>query len=301
MRYFYLIIFLVIINTVLLTKSYAVDTSLNCDTNNNGKVSITNELNTTPGQLDTCYAPADSFEITFDSIALCTANPETEYGAGRNIDDTCTYVLKRTDDQITINMSNTASTSFPAVLPGVGTYTHALLTISNLSSIKAEMEFENGIAFGANDARNGVGAGTFCGPPLAAQGNYNISTFYTNWPLQIGDILANCYNTSRSANKNSGTLETDTLWPFEFSNSVAGLGLLLDSDYNLASDEADTAYHLLSYQFATPATVDTETVSMNYKFSTDQAHRIYYMAIAEGQVNIVMSYLGDFNLVVEAE
>ena len=113
--------------------------------------------------------------------------------------------------------------------------------------------------------------------------------------------MANCYGTSRSANKNSGTLETDTLSPFEFSNSFAGFGLLLDSDYNLASDEADSAYHLLSYQFATPATVDAETVSMNYMISVDQANRIFYMPQGFGTVIILMSYLGDFNLVVEAE
>ena len=94
---------------------------------------------------------------------------------------------------------------------------------------------------------------------------------------------------------------TDTLNPIFFSNSFAGLGLLLDSDYNLASDEADSAYHLLSYPFSTPATVDAETVSMNYKFSTDQAHRIWYTPVGAGQVVILMSYLGDFNLVVETE
>ena len=242
-RYFCLIIFLVVTSAVLLTKSYAVDASLNCDTNSNGKVSITTELQQGMGGVFQCYAPAESFEITFDSIALCTANPETEYGAGRNIDDTCTYVLNRTDDQLTVNMSNVASTSFPAVLPGVGTYTHALFVISNLSSIKAEIEFEDGMALAANDARNGAGAGTFCGPPLQAQGNYNISTFYNAGSFTPGDTLANCYGTSRNANKNIGTLETDTLSPFEFSNSAAGFGLLLDSDYNLASDEADTAYH----------------------------------------------------------
>ena len=301
MRYFYLIIFLVITNVVLLTKSYAADASLNCDTNSNGKISITSELQQGMGGIYQCYAPAESFEITFDSIALCTANPETEYGAGRNIDDTCTYVLKRTDDQITVNMNNVASTSFPAVLPGVGTYTHALFTISNLSSIKAEIELENGTAIAANDARNGAGAGTFCGPPLAAQGNYNISTFYNAESFSPGDTLANCYGTSRSANKNSGTLETDTLSPFEFSNSVTGFGLLLDSDYNLASGEADTAYHLFPYEFSTPVTVDAETVSMNYMISVDQANRIFYMPQGFGTVIILMSYLGDFNLVVEAE
>ena len=284
---------------MLLTKSYAVDAAFNCDTDSNGKVSITNELETQ--FTSSCFAPAESFEITFDSIALCTANPETEYGAGRNIDDTCTYVLQRTDDQITVNMSNTASTSFPAVLPGVGTYTHALLTISKFSSIKAEMEFEDGTAFGANDGRDGTGAGTFCGPPLAAEGNYNVSTFYNSATFTTAETLANCYGTSRSANKNSGTLVTDTLNPMEFGNSFAGLGLLLDSDYNLASDEADSAYHLLSYPFSTPATVDAETVSMNYKFSTDQAHRIWYTPVGAGQVVILMSYLGDFNLVVETE
>ena len=301
MRYFYLIIFLVITSVVLLTKSYAVDPSLNCDTNSDGKVSITNELDTTAFAILTCYAPAESFEITFDSIALCTANPETEYGAGRNIDDTCTYVLKRTDDQLTVNMNNLASTSFPAILPGVGTYTHALFSISKLSSIKAEMEFENGLATAANDARNGAGVGTFCGPPLAAQGNYKVSTFYNAAGFAISDTLANCYGTSRSTNKNSGTLETDTLWPYEFINSRTDLGLLLDSDYNLASDEADAAYLLFPYEFSTPVTVDADTISMNYKFSTDQAHRIWYQPIGAGQVIILMSYLGDFNLVVEAE
>ena len=96
-------------------------------------------------------------------------------------------------------------------------------------------------------------------------------------------------------------METDTLSPFEFSNSVTGFGLLLDSDYNLASGEADTAYHLFPYEFSTPVTVDAETVSMNYMISVDQANRIFYMPQGFGTVIILMSYLGDFNLVVEAE
>ena len=101
--------------------------------------------------------------------------------------------------------------------------------------------------------------------------------------------------------KNTGVLNTDSLLPTEFSNSVAGLGLLLDTDYNLASDESDSVYFLQPYEFAAPVTVNSETTSMNYKFSTDQAHRIWYMTAGAPNIVVLMSYLGDFNLVVEAE
>ena len=298
---YYLIILSLLCWSVFSTSVQAIDASFNCDSNNNGKVSITKELNQTVGSISTCFLPAESYEITLDAIALCTANPETEYDAGRNIDDTCTYVLNPTDDQVTVNMSNSSSTSFPAVLPGVGTYTHALLVSSKFYTIKAEVEFENGTAVASNDARNGQGAGTHCGPPLQAQGNYSVSTFYDAASFSMGQTLANCYNGTRGANKNSGTLNTDTLMPNTFSNSVAGLGLLLDSEYNLAEDESDTALFLQPYEFATPVTVDTDTVSMNYKFSTDQAHRIWYATASVGVIVVYMSYLGDFNLVVEAQ
>ena len=306
MRYFYLIAFSVFSYAAFLSNSYAIEAEYNCDTNGNGKVSTTSELSSGGWKnlsLGTCYAPAESFEIVFDSIALCTANPETEYGAGRNIDDTCTYVLNRTDDQVTVNMSNAASTSFPAILPGVGTYTHALLVTSKFYKIKAEIEFENGLGVAANDARDNQSSGNFCGPPLEAQGNYSVSTFYDFASFTLAQTLANCYATSRNASKNTGVLNTDSLLPTEFSNSATGLGLLLDSDYNLASDESDTVYYLFPYEFATPVTVNAETTSMNYKFSTDQAHRIWYMTVGVGSPHIIvlMSYLGDFNLVVEAE
>ena len=191
-------------------------------------------------------------------------------------------------------MTNTATSSFAATLPGVGTYTHAMIITKNEYTVQGEMEF-NGIIYGTNDGRDMFGQGNFCGAP---SGDYKISTLYLE-DLSGASLLAACYSTSKGASLSIGTLTVDSLATDGFDADVTGFGLLLDASGEVATNEASVKSYVQSYLFPTPFTVSTSTTGLTYGLSNDQAFRLITDGVG-GNVIAYLAYLGDLNFKVTA-
>ena len=267
----------------------AIDSSWNCPLDENGKIDKSQFLS----GAKVCFAPALSFTVTYESLALCTTDPETELRAGRELDDVCHFLLRTTDTPIALTMTNSASSSFAATLPGVGTYTHAMIITKNEYTVQGELEF-NGPIVGTNDGRDSVGYGNFCGVP---SGDYKISTLYLE-ELSGSTLLAACYGESKETPE-IGTLTVDSLGTTGFDADIIGLGLLLDVSGEVATSEASVKSYVQSYSFPTPFTVSASTTGLTYGLSNDQAFRL--ITAGDG-VNVVayLAYLGDFNFKVTA-
>ena len=267
----------------------AIDSSWNCPLDENGKIDKSQFLS----GAKVCFAPALSFTVTYESLALCTTDPETELRAGRELDDVCHFLLRTTDTPIALTMTNSASNSFAATLPGVGTYTHALIITKNEYTVQGELEF-NGPIVGTNDGRDSVGYGNFCGVP---SGDYKISTLYEE-VLSGASLLAACYGVSKETPE-IGTLTVDSLGTTGFDADVIGFGLLLDVSGEVATSEASVKSFFQSYSFPTPFIVSASTTGLTYGLSNDQAFRL--ITAGDG-VNVVayLAYLGDFNFKVTA-
>ena len=285
-RFFFILVFFMF----LTPNVFAIDVSYNCPLDGSGKVDRAEF--TSAAKI--CFAPATNYAITYEAMALCTTNPETEMRAGRDLDNVCHFVHKTTDTPIDFTLTNSASTSFAATIPQVGTYTHALAITKNEYTIAGEIEF-NGTIYGTNEARNALGGGNFCGPPT---GSYKISSFYSD-TLTGATLLAACYATSKGASPQSGTLIADSLSIQEFDADIVGLGVLLNSAGNVATNEASVTSYANSYEFASPFTVTASTTSLTFSVSLDQALRIITQP-AGSNVIAYLAYLGDFNLKVEA-
>ena len=267
----------------------AIDSSWNCPLDENGKIDKSQFLS----GAKVCFAPALSFTVTYESLALCTTDPETELRAGRELDDVCHFLLRTTDTPIALTMTNSASNSFAATLPGVGTYTHAMIITKNEYTVQGELEF-NGPIVGTNDGRDSVGYGNFCGVP---SGDYKISTLYLE-ELSGSTLLAACYGESKETPE-IGTLTVDSLGTTGFDADVIGFGLLLDVSGEVATSEASVKSFFQSYSFPTPFIVSASTTGLTYGLSNDQAFRL--ITAGDG-VNVVayLAYLGDFNFKVTA-
>ena len=267
----------------------AIDSSWNCPLDENGKIDKSQFLS----GAKVCFAPALSFTVTYESLALCTTDPEAELRAGRELDDVCHFLLRTTDTPIALTMTNSASNSFAATLPGVGTYTHAMIITKNEYTVQGELEF-NGPIVGTNDGRDSVGYGNFCGVP---SGDYKISTLYLE-ELSGSTLLAACYGESKETPE-IGTLTVDSLGTTGFDADIIGLGLLLDVSGEVATSEASVKSFFQSYSFPTPFTVSASTTGLTYGLSNDQAFRL--ITAGDG-VNVVayLAYLGDFNFKVTA-
>tara|TARA_B100001093_G_scaffold173445_1_gene166320 strand:- start:1320 stop:2186 length:867 start_codon:yes stop_codon:yes gene_type:complete len=268
----------------------AVDSSWNCPLDENGKIDKSQFLSGTK----ICFAPALSFTVTYESLALCTTDPEVELRAGRELDDVCHFLLRTTDSPIVLTMTNTASNSFAATLPGVGTYTHAMIITKNEYTVQGEVEF-NGPIFGTNDGRDAVGYGNFCGVP---SGDYKISTLYEE-VLSGASLLAACYGVSKETPE-IGTLTVDSLDSRFFDADVTGFGLLLDVSGEVATNEASVKSYVQSYPFPSPFTVSASTTGLTYGLSNDQAFRLITAGSGGGNVIAYLAYLGDFNFKVTA-
>ena len=267
----------------------AIDSSWNCPLDENGKIDKSQFLS----GAKVCFAPALSFTVTYESLALCTTDPEAELRAGRELDDVCHFLLRTTDTPIVLTMTNTASNSFAATLPGVGTYTHAMIITKNEYTVQGELEF-NGPIVGTNDGRDSVGYGNFCGVP---SGDYKISTLYEE-VLSGASLLAACYGVSKETPE-IGTLTVDSLDPNRFDADVTGFGLLLDVSGEVATSEASVKSYVQSYPFPSPFTVSASTTGLTYGLSNDQAFRLITQG-AGGNVIAYLAYLGDFNFKVTA-
>ena len=284
--------FILVISFILFLAPnvFAVDASYNCPLDENGKI---DKAQFTAAEWKICFAPALSFTVTYESLALCTTDPEVEVRAGRELDDVCHFLLRTTDTPIVLSMTNTASTSFAATLPGIGTYTHAMIITKNEYTVQGEMEF-NGPIIGTNDGRDAVGYGNFCGAPV---GDYKISTLYLE-ELSGANLLAACYNTSKGASLSIGTLTVDSLATDGFDADVTGFGLLLDVSGEVATSEASVKSFFQSYLFPTSFTVSASTTGLTYGFSNDQALRLITHGNGGSAVIAYLAYLGDFNFKV---
>tara|TARA_B100000787_G_C16175061_1_gene288536 strand:+ start:871 stop:1737 length:867 start_codon:yes stop_codon:yes gene_type:complete len=274
----------------LTSNVFAADIALNCQVDSDGKFDRTQFASA----MKVCFVPATSYVVTYEMVGLCTKNPETEIRAGRNIDNVCHYLLETTDDPIVVNMTNTASTSWNSTVPGVGTYTHAIIITKNEYTVTGEMEF-NGIIAGSNEARNDWQQGRFCGPP---NGDYKISTLYGS-SLSGGNLLATCYANSKGSSPQSGTLTVDSLSSSAFDADIVGVGVLLDASGEIATNEAATKSFVQAYEFPTPFTITPNTTTLTYGVSTDQAMRIITNPAGVAVVALI-AYLGDVNFKVEA-
>ena len=285
--------FILVISFILFSipNVFAVDSSYNCPLDENGKIDKSQFLS----GAKVCFAPALSFTVTYESLALCTADPEAELRAGRELDNVCHFLLRTTDTPIVLAMTNTVSSSFAATLPGVGTYTHAMIITKNEYTVQGEMEF-NGIIYGTNDGRDMFGQGNFCGAP---SGDYKISTLYSE-DLSGASLLAACYSTSKGASLSIGTLTVDSLATDVFDADVTGFGLLLDASGEVATNEASVKSYVQSYLFPTPFTVSASTTGLTYGISNDQAFRLVTHGDGRGGVIAYLAYLGDLNFKVTA-
>ena len=272
-------------------NAFAIDASYNCPLDENGKI---DKAEFVAAEWKICFAPALSFTVTYESLALCSTDPETEVRAGRELEDVCHFLLRDTDTPIVLSMTNTASSSFASTLPGVGTYTHAMIITKNEYTVQGEVEF-NGPIFGTNDGRDAVGLGNFCGAP---SGSYKISTLYTE-TLSGATLLANCYSESKGASPTIGTLTVDSLATTGFDADVTGFGILLDESGEVATNEASVKSYFQSYLLPSPFVVSPTTTSLTYGLSNDQALRLITHGDGVSAVIAYLAYLGDFNFKVE--
>jgi len=283
--------FILVISFILFSipNVFAVDASYNCPLDENNKIDRSQFI----AGGNVCFAPALSFTVTYESLALCTTDPETEVRAGRELDDVCHFLLRTTDTPIVLSMTNTATSSFAATLPEVGTYTHAMIITKNEYTVQGEMEFD-GAVIGTNDTRDAVGYGNFCGVP---SGDYKISTLYLE-ELTGATLLAACYGVSKETPQ-TGTLTVDSLASTGFDADVTGFGLLLDVSGELATSEASVKSFFQSYPFPSPFTVSASTTGLTYGMSNDQALRLITTGHpGSGNVVAYLAYLGDFNFKV---
>ena len=263
------------------------------------------------GLIPVCDAPVESFNIEVFQLALCTSDP-TEYLKGNESEDPCFYLWDHNqgDNAISFGVTKSSETSFPAILPPTGIYTHGFGTISATTGINAEFEFDEQKIIGGNTDGTAWYSAPFLNSPQSfiQGGNRNV-TMKDFIDLNYSKFTETFTESQSSINEFTFTYNSlstamfsninERAWPAPH-NGNYGRSLLFNDNYELASSYNEASKIVVIEDYSTPKTMTYQINTIVYKYSPDYAARLTF--IANGDNWIVASiFFGNSQFTIELE
>ena len=271
---------------------YAVNGFDNCPMND-GKIDVSeiSNITTCSGGLCTCDAPASTFNITVHALALCESDP-MENILGNTAVDPCFYLWNTAngDSEISFGVTTSSETTFPAVLPPTGVYTHGYGLVSATIPISVELEFDEQKLY----AGNSDGTNWDLSAPKSFVGGGNRSMSMKDF--SEGNIygFTEAFSESQSSFNNYSftynSLETSSFVnriSRNIPNSHNGAltdTFLLNNDNNLASSYDEVTKILVLDEYASPFTISDFTKMITYKYSPTYVARLTFSAFGGGYI-----------------
>lgn len=213
--------------------------------------------------LASCEDEPTSYGIVIYNVYLCTAAP-TAPTTSSSIDlANCVETFSNASGySASLSTGAAVSLSGTATRPPNGTYTHGVIKMDNTFALTASKQFE--VAYNGQVSGNGVYCATADGSGTAAAGSSPTNTSI------CGDspVTAGTFTETLTSFDNPFTA-TATV------NNVAGTGAnitayLVDTDQNLAANEAEVDKLHGAVEFASSATVTSSTTNIDLSFNVGQ-------------------------------
>lgn len=272
-KFFFLVVVINAMNSHLYASSYDACPYEGTKIAREELINLTRPVGT---QSYVCHAPVESFDIVFNQLAMCTADP-TQFLNGSSDVDPCIYLMntRNGDDPLSMGMTSAAETSFPATFPPTGVYTHGYALIDKTISITAEYEVNNTIRAGNSEGNTTI-EGTFLGP-----GNRTVTM--ENLANGLWTLSTEAFSSSQST-KNTVNFVYNSLSVSQFLNTLSTtsalgnsqINYLLNNDGKLASTYSEVDGLLLIETYSNPKVISDQTSEILYKFSPDLAGRIIW-------------------------
>ena len=242
-----------------------------------------------------CNAPVDSFNMTVKQLAMCTADP-TDYLNGNSSVDPCFYFWNHREGDAAISMGVTpaAETSFPAIFPPTGTYTHGYALTSMTFEITAEYE-TNAIVTAGNEAGNAWTGALFVGPGNRSGSMEDMAN--GSWQLFTEGFL------SSQSSKNTLSFSYNSLDTQSFLNTLSLTSVrgsaqnmyVVNSSGTLASNYSEAQDLLVVETYLEPRVITDLTKEIIYKYSNSLAGRFFWENLGGGNwlaLGFQLGYLG---------
>ncbi len=291
---------LIFLSLMFSNTVYAINGFDNCPMND-GKIDVSELSSITTGTapLKTCDAPASSFNMTVYVMALCESDP-TDHILGNTAVDPCFYLLNTAhkDSEVSLGVTTSSETSFPATFPPTGVYTHGYGIISAIIPISVELEFDEQKMYAGNsDASNwdlsaprsfvGGGNRSMSMKDFADGSFYGFTEAFSESQSTFNNysFTYNSFETQTFVNTNS------RVTPNEHNGAMTD-SFLLNDDNSLASSYAEVTRILVLDEYATPFIVTDSTNTITYKYSPTFASRVTFSPFGDNWITTSILFGG---------
>ena len=212
---------------------------------------------------ESCGDEPTSYGIVIYNVYLCTAAPTAPTIASSLDLSSCVEVFSNSSGySASLSTGAAVNLSGTATRPPNGTYTHGIVKMDNTFAITASKQFE--VAYNGQVSGNGVHCSTTDGSGTAAAGSSpNNTTICGDSPVTAGTFTEtltsfdNPFNATATANNVAGTGANITAY-------------LVDTDQNLAANEAEVDKLHGVVEFASSATVTSATTNVDLSFNVGE-------------------------------
>jgi len=249
-----------------------------------GTSGATTVFPTSAGYANNCSLEPDYFGVTIYKMMLCTSAPVAPTTAAIAGTSTCqTVFANATGSAVSITSGASSELSGTATRPNNGTYTHAIVEMSNVLTIGDSREYSTSLDGYNITTNSSAGAGgVFCA--TTANGSTCGASAITavNYPSELSDMDG---PNGVFENQKTGIANA------EGTSSV----YLVDSAYLLeASATADVTYLVGVQAFTTPIVITDDTASMDVAFTSSTGMSVF--DVGGGTVDDVYPTTGPFAL-----
>ena len=250
-----------------LTSSFA-DSHVNSCTVTNGVFSAAEVI--ADGQGEYCASAPESYEVIVYEMYLCTAAPTAPTTSSSMGLDNC-FKNWESSSGTTLSVQQNQTIDVPGTMsrPPNGTYTHGVMLIDNTFGITMAMQFDG--TMGGQDGTSGV----FCAS-VAGNETYGSSG-------NIPSASSTCGSSAITPGKFVETLTSFDSGDFIADVSADNLngtsasisGYLVDTDGNLAENDADVDKLIGSLVFADAVNFTEATTTLTMSFNVGEGMSLY--------------------------
>ena len=217
--------------------------------------------------LASCEDEPTSYGIVIYNVYLCTAAPTAPTIASSLNLSNCVEVFSNSSGySASLSTGAAVNLSGTATLPPNGTYTHGVIKMDNTFAITASKQFQN------SQTGQVSGSGVYCSTANGSGTNAAGSSPTNTSICGASPVTAGTFTETLTSFDNPFTA-TATV------NNVAGTGAnitayLVDTDQNLAANEAEVDKLHGVVEFASSATVTSSTTNVDISFNVGEGMTI---------------------------
>ena len=249
-------------------SSLFADSHVNSCTITNGVFSAAEVIGDGGGEY--CASAPESYEIVAYEMYLCTAAPTAPTLASPMGLDNC-FKNWESSAGATLSLQQNQTRDMPGTMsrPPNGTYTHGVMLIDNTFGVTMAMQFDG--AVGGQDGTSGVFCASVAGNETYGSGGTIPSASSTCGPSAItpGKFVETL------TSFDSGDFDADVSADNLNGTSASISGYLVDTDGNLAENDADVDKLIGSLVFASTVSFTDATTILTMSFNVGEGMSLY--------------------------